>query len=83
MKGQRMKSSVAIAMIVCGTVLIALPYIHSSVAMQQVTNTMVALGKTVNLTADMPKYADTACMLGGIIMIVVGGIAGLRSGRPQ
>jgi len=78
-----MKSSVAIAMIVCGTVLIAMPYIHNSVAMQQVTGTMVALNKPVNLTADMPKHADTACMLGGIAMIVVGAIAGLRTGKPE
>ena len=78
-----MKSSVAITMIVCGTVLIAVPYIHNSVAMQQVANTMMALNKTVNLTADMPKYADTACMVGGIIMIVVGVIAGLRSAKPE
>ena len=78
-----MKSSVAIAMIVCGTILIALPYIHNTVAMQQVTHTMVALDKPVNLTADMPRHADTACLLGGILMIVVGAVAGLRSSKVQ
>lgn len=78
-----MKSSVAIAMIVCGTILIAVPYIHNTLALQQVTETMVALNKTVNLTADMPKYADTACMIGGIVMIVVGAIAGLRSEKTE
>ena len=78
-----MRSSVAITMIVCGTVLIAVPYIHNTVAMHQVTHTMVALNKTVNLTADMPKHADTACMLGGVIMIIVGAIAGLRTGKPE
>ncbi len=31
-----MKSSVAVAMIVCGTILIAMPYIHNMIAMQQV-----------------------------------------------
>ena len=78
-----MKSSVAITMIVCGTVLIAVPYIHNTVAMQQVTDTMVALDKPVNLTASMPEYADTACMLGGLIMVVIGSIAGLRSGKSS
>ncbi len=68
-------------MIVCGTVLIAVPYIHNTIAMQQVVDAMVALDKTVNLTADLPKHADTACMVGGIIMIVLGAIAGLRSGK--
>ena len=70
-------------MIVCGTILIAVPYIHNTLALQQVTETMVALNKTVNLTADMPKYADTACMIGGIVMIVVGAIAGLRSEKTE
>ncbi|MBT7053442.1 MAG: hypothetical protein HN976_00035 [Lentisphaerae bacterium] len=78
-----MKSSVAIALIICGTVLIALPYIHNTVAMQQVANTMVALNKTVNLTADIPKHASTVCMLGGTIMIVVGAIAGSRTDKPD
>ncbi len=70
-------------MIVCGTILIAAPYIHSAVAMHQVTSTMVALNKTVSLSADMPQHADTACMLGGIIMIVVGAIAGLRAANSE
>jgi len=78
-----MKSSVAIALIVCGTILVAMPYIHNTIAMGQVTETMAALNKPVNLTADMPKYADTVCMLGGIAMIVVGAIAGLRCGKPD
>ena len=78
-----MKSSVAIALIVCGTILVAMPYIHNTIAMGQVTETMAALNKPVNLTADMPKYADPVCMLGGIIMIIVGAIGGLRSGKPD
>ena len=78
-----MKSSVAMALIICGTMLIAVPYIHNAVAMQQVTDTMAALNKPVNITASMPKYADTACMFGGIIMIVVGAVAGLRPAKPE
>ena len=78
-----MKSSVVISMIVCGTVLIALPYIFSAIAMQQVSSTMVALNKTVNLTADIPEHANTVCMLGGIAMIVIGTVAGLRGGKQD
>ncbi|HNT37238.1 MAG TPA: hypothetical protein PKH07_19760, partial [bacterium] len=74
-----MKSSVAVAMIVCGTILIAMPYIHNMIAMQQVAAAMVALNTTVNLTADIPKHADEFCMFGGIVMIVVGAVAGLRN----
>jgi hypothetical protein len=78
-----MKASVAITMIICGTVLISLPYIHQTLAMEQVKQTMVALNKTVNLTASLPKYADAACLLGGIVMIIIGSFAGLRSQSNQ
>ena len=70
-------------MIVCGTILIAVPYIHNTIAMQQVSATMVALEKPVNLSANMQEHADTACMLGGIIMIIIGSFAGLKSGKQD
>ncbi|MCF7709303.1 MAG: hypothetical protein K9N52_10435 [Verrucomicrobia bacterium] len=78
-----MKASVAITIIVCGTILIAVPYIHSTIAMQQLVGTMVALDKEVNLTADLPKHADTVCMLGGAAMIILGAVAGLRSDKQD
>jgi hypothetical protein len=64
---------------VSSTILIAIPYIHNTIAMQQVSSAMVALNKTVNLSADVPKHASTVCMLGGVSMILVGAIAGLRN----
>ena len=78
-----MKSSIAVALIVCGTALIMVPYIHNTIAMEQVTATMIALKKTVDLTGDLPKYANIFCMLGGIVMVLVGAIAGLRSGKSN
>ena len=65
-------------MIVCGTVLIATPYIHNAIVMGQVTDTMATLNKTVNIQSNMPEHTDTACLLGGIIMIVFGGVASLK-----
>ncbi len=73
-----MKSSVTITLIICGTLLVTAPYIHNSIATQQLTNTMVALGKTVNLTADVPRYANVVAMLCGFVMILFGVIAGLQ-----
>jgi hypothetical protein len=64
---------------VSSTILIAIPYIHNTIAMQQVSSAMVALNKTVNLSADVPKHASTVCMLDGVSMILVGAIAGLRN----
>ena len=78
-----MKSSVAIVLIVCGTILIAVPYIHDTVVMWQIADTAAAMGKTVRRTGDMPKHADIVCMPGGISMIIAGAISGLRSGKPD
>jgi|GEM_PF-1500636 len=74
---------IAVVIIVCGTVLITVPYIHNTIAMQQLTEAMVELKKPVNLTADVPKHADTVCILGGIAMIGAGAVAGLRSGKSE
>lgn len=74
-----MKTSIAIVMILCGTVLIAAPLINNAIAMQQVTSTMVALNRTVNLTSDMPKYVNATCMATGVLMVCVGAFAGLKS----
>ena len=78
-----MKSSVAIALIVCGTILMATPYIHNGIVIGQVTDTMAAMNDTVNVSARMPRHADTACLVGGLVMILVGAIAGLRCGKPE
>ena len=78
-----MKSSVAIILIVCGTGLVAVPYIHNTIIMKQVTDTMVALDRTVNLTANMPRHADTVCMFSGIFMILAGAVMGLISSKSN
>ena len=78
-----MKSSIAIALIVCGTILIAVPYIHQTIVMQQVTSTMIALERTVNLTADLPKFASVITMIGGFLMIIFGAILGSRVVKPE
>ena len=47
-----MKASVVITLIICGTVLLIIPYIHNTIAV--VTRTMAALDKNVDVTADVP-----------------------------
>ena len=73
-----MRSSVAITLIVCGTVLMVAPYIHNGISQRQVTEAMVAIGKSVNLNASMPRHAESACMLGGVLMIAAGAVGGSR-----
>jgi hypothetical protein len=72
-----MKLKIALAMIICGTVLVALPFIFHIWAMSLLTDAMVALQKDVHLTGDLPDFANGLSMAVGIIMILVGFFTGL------
>lgn len=74
-----MKTSVAITLIISGTVLILAPYISTAIGTAQVAHTMSELSKPVNIKATMPEFYDTACMITGIIMILLGSISALKS----
>ena len=76
-----MKPSIAIALIICGTALVTAPYVHRTIAMDQVAETMIKMGKPVNLSADLPDHADLACMAGGFAMILGGAGASLFAGK--
>lgn len=68
-----MKPSVAITLIVCGTILIALPYIQNAIVLHQMTETTRdVLYRSVHSKVDLPQYANIACMLGGMAMILIG-----------
>jgi len=70
-----MKVSVAIALIVCGTILIIVPYVSHSIWMGQVADVMSQLSKPVNLKTGLPKSHDTVCMISGLAMILIGTIS--------
>ena len=70
-----MKVSVAIALIVCGTVLIIVPYAHTSFGISKTADVMIQLSKTVNLKTGLPKSHDTVCMISGLAMILTGAIS--------
>ena len=74
-----MKTPVAVALIICGTVLIALPYVSDAGALKQLALTMLAGRKAVGSVPTVPQYADIMCMAGGAIMILAGVIGGVRS----
>jgi uncharacterized membrane protein len=67
-----MKVSVTITLIVCGTVLIIVPYVSHSIWMSQVADVMSQLSKPVNLKTGLPKSHDTVCMISGLAMILIG-----------
>jgi len=67
-----MRSSVAVALIICGTVLILAPLIHNAIATGMVAWVMALTGKDVHLTADFPTYYYVACLIVGIAMVVIG-----------
>ena len=78
-----MKSSVAITLIVCGTILLAVPYLHNAMVFEQITDVINARDQSFEMNASMPRHADTLCMVGGGIMVLVGAFAGLRTGRSS
>ena len=74
-----MKSSVAIALIISGTVLILVPLIHSAITTGMAAWATAMLAKDVNLTAGLPRYYYVACMIAGVAMILVGTLSALKS----
>ena len=73
-----MKSSVAITLIISGTVLLVAPYLHSAIMINRVAETMAAVERTVNISSDVPRHLDTVCCVLGCAMIGIGAIAGLK-----
>ena len=74
-----MKTPVAVTLIICGTVLIALPFVSAAGVLKQLALTMLAGRGAVGSVAGVPQYADIICMAGGAIMILLGILGGVRS----
>ena len=68
-----MKSSVSVALIVCGTLLAAMPYINAQILLSRVATAMVALQRDVNLNTTLPTWYEFTVIVIGLIMIVAGG----------
>jgi len=77
-----MKTSVAITLIICGTVLLCVPHITNLTGTSQARLLLAAELEipTVNLTGVLPPYHNIACLLAGLGMIVAGIIAAAKSG---
>jgi hypothetical protein len=73
-----MKSSVAVAMIISGTILLLAPYVSSVIGTHQVALLIAQLGKDVDLKGNMPSWYDGACFVAGILMVLTGVVASFR-----
>ncbi len=67
-----MKTSVATTVIICGTLLIVVPYISCAIATSQVVDAMTELAKPVSLKTGLPKSLHLVCMVLGTLMIATG-----------
>ena len=75
-----MKTSVAITLIVCGTVLMCVPHVTNLVGTSQAMRCAVELElKNFSLNAGLPSYHNTACLFGGMAIIVAGIIWAVKS----
>ena len=75
-----MKPSISIATIICGTVLLIVPYVSNAIGTVAVATTVAHLNKEFNLTGHMPDWYDGACFALGLVMVLVGIAAAFR--RP-
>jgi hypothetical protein len=78
-----MKPSVAIALIICGTVLILSPLIHSAVLVGMAAWVMAFTHQDVKLSAHPPNYYYVACLIAGIAMVAIGTARALKSKHQQ
>lgn len=74
-----MKSCVAIALIVAGTVLILAPFVLNTMATACIAMIMAEVSKDVQLRADVPRWYNAVCAVAGIAMILTGTISALKS----
>ena len=73
-----MKPSVCIATIICGTVLLIVPYVSNAIGTLAVAATVARINKEFNLTGHMPEWYDGACFVVGLVMVLVGVAAAFR-----
>jgi hypothetical protein len=73
-----MKNSVVITLIICGTFLTIVPFIHNSIISQQVANTMTLLDKPVDIKTSLSKSYYRVSTTIGATMILAGFISSLR-----
>jgi hypothetical protein len=67
-----MKSSVAVATIIAGAVILLAPYVSNTIGTAIVASTIARLGKGVDLNGNMPSWYDGACFVVGVLMILIG-----------
>ena len=78
-----MKTPIAVTLIICGTVLIALPCVSAAGAVKQLALAMSTLGNGVGSAPVVSPYADIAYVTGGIVMILAGVIGSVISERKR
>ena len=74
-----MKTSAAISLIVCGTVLILVPHIASFIGTAQVAHLIETTQKEVSLKGGMSPAYDVWTVVSGIVMIISGVIGAFKA----
>lgn len=78
-----MKALVPVTLIICGTILVSLPYLDSTISMNNMTALILATKSTVNLTGPLTRDYYTYSALGGFLMILAGALLALRKTDVQ
>ncbi len=77
-----MNNSIAVALLMCGTLLIAAPFIHDWLGSQAIANIMVELDRPASINTNFSRSYYTASLVIGAAMILTAVIGSLRP-RPE
>ncbi len=73
-----MNNSIAVTLIICGTLLIAAPFIHNWLFAQTIANVMVELERPASISTKFSRSYYTASLVIGAAMILTATVGAIR-----
>lgn len=68
-----MKIIASVSLIICGTIITLVPYVHSSIAMAMMSKILVSNdGRHANINTTLPDWYDGWCFALGLFVILSG-----------
>ena len=73
-----MNNSIAVALIICGTLLITMPFVHNCFISQAIADIMMDYGRPVSINTRFNRSYYTACLAIGAAMILTAVVGALK-----
>lgn len=78
-----MKSSVSIALIVCGALLVLAPFLFNLAAVHMTADVMKSTSGSAHLSSDLSGSMLWAALFIGLIMVIMGTVGAFKSKSPS